>query len=109
MTDSMSSDITWTTGVLRRHTPLYLSFHISGQMLDSIRRQTGLPIGFTHLRRHGLALQFSQEELSAASSTIHDQVTNLGFQFFEDFSKRCLSSCKALLQAAKNAGVQIAP
>jgi phosphohistidine swiveling domain-containing protein len=109
MTDSTSSDITWTTGVLRRHTPLYLSFHISGQTLESIRRQTGLPIGFTHLRRCGLALQFSQEELSAAHSIIHDQVTNLGFQFFEDFSRRCLSSCETLLQAAEKAGAQVRP
>ena len=82
MTDSTSGNITWTTGTLRRHTPLYLSFHISGQSLDSIRRQTGLPIAFTHLRRRGLAHQFSQEELSAARSIIHDQITNLGFDFF---------------------------
>jgi phosphohistidine swiveling domain-containing protein len=107
MTDSTSGDITWTTGVLRRHTPLYLSFHISGQTLDSIQRQTGLPIAFTHLRRRGLALQFSQQELSAAQSIIHRQVTNLGFQFFEDFSSRCRSSCATLLQAAETANVQI--
>jgi phosphohistidine swiveling domain-containing protein len=107
MTDSPSSDIAWTTGVLRRHTPLYLSFHISGQTLDSIRRQTGLPVGFTHLRRNGLALQFSQEELSAAGRIIHDRVTNLGFEFFEDFSRRCVASCETLLQAAEKAGAQI--
>jgi phosphohistidine swiveling domain-containing protein len=107
MTDSTLDDITWTTGVLRRHTPLYLSFHISGQTLDSIRRQTGLPVGFTHLRRHGLALQFSQNELSAAHSVIHDRVTNLGLEFFEDFSRRCQSSCAALLHAAEKAGAQV--
>jgi phosphohistidine swiveling domain-containing protein len=107
VTDSTSGDITWTTGVLRRHTPLYLSFHISGQTLESIRRQTGLSVGFTHLRRRGLALQYSQEELSAAGSVIHDQVTNRGFEFFEDFFNRCLSSCEILLQAAEKAGSQV--
>jgi phosphohistidine swiveling domain-containing protein len=106
MTDSTSSDITWATAVLRRHTPLFLSFHISGQTPDRIRRQTGLPVGFTHLRRHGLALQYSQEELSAARNIIHDQVTNLGLQFFENFSKRCLSSCETLLQAAEQVSAQ---
>jgi len=107
VTDSTPSDITWATAVLRRHTPLFLSFHISGQTLDSIRRQTGLPVGFTHLRRCGLALQYSQEELSAARSIIHRQVANLGLQFFEDFSRRCLSSCETLLQAAEKAGAQV--
>jgi phosphohistidine swiveling domain-containing protein len=106
MTDSISDDITWTTGVLRRHTPLYLSFLISGQTPDSIRRHTGLPIGFTHLRRHGLAIQFSQEELAAARTIIHRQITNLGLEFFEDFSRRCLSFCETLLQAAIKAGAQ---
>lgn len=107
MTDGTSHDITWTTGVLRRHTPLYLSFHISGQSLESIRRQTGLPVGFTHLRRRGLALQFSQEELAAAQSIIHHQITNLGLQFFEDFSRQCQSSCETLLDAAEKAGVHV--
>lgn len=107
MTDSTFSDVTWTTGVLRQHTPLYLSFHISGQTLDSIRRQTGLPIAFTHLRRRGLALQFSQEELSAASNVIHDQVAKLGLQFFEDFARRCLSCCETLLQVADKVGAQV--
>jgi phosphohistidine swiveling domain-containing protein len=109
MNDSTSGEITWATGVLRRHTPLYLSFHISGQAPDSIRRQTGLPVGFTHLRRSGLALQFSQEELLAAHSIIHDRVTNLGLEFFEDFSRRCQSSCETLLQAAEKAGDQVGP
>jgi phosphohistidine swiveling domain-containing protein len=109
MTDGTSGQITWTTGVQRRHTPLYLSFHISGQTLDSIRRRTGLPVEFPHLRRSGLALQFSQEELSAAHSIIHRQVTNLGLEFFEDFSRRCLSSCKTLLDAAEKAGAKIQP
>lgn len=107
MTDSATDDITWTTGVLRRHTPLYLSFHISGQTLESIRRQTGLPVGFTHLRRRGLALQYSQEELSAAGRIIHDQVTSRGVEFFEDFFNRCLSSCESLLQTAEKAGSQV--
>jgi hypothetical protein len=109
MTDSSSRDITWATAVLRRHTPLYLSFHIAGQTLDSIRRQTGLPIEFTHLRRSGLALQYSQEEVSAASSIIHRQVTSRGLGFFEDFSGRCRSSCETLLQAAEKARAQIGP
>jgi phosphohistidine swiveling domain-containing protein len=107
MTDSPSGEIAWTTGVQRRHTPLYLSFHISGQTLDSIRRQTGLPVEFPHLRRSGLALQFSQQELSAAHSIIHHRVTSLGLEFFEDFSRRCLSSCETLLDAAKKAGAQV--
>jgi phosphohistidine swiveling domain-containing protein len=110
--DNITSDnialdnITWTTGVLRRHTPLFLSFHISGQTLESIRRQTGLPVAFTRLRRYGLALQFSQEELTAAHDIIHQQVTNLGLEFFEDFSTRCLSSCKRLLQAAEKVSAE---
>jgi phosphohistidine swiveling domain-containing protein len=107
MTDSPSSDITWATAVLRRHTPLFLSFHISGQTLDSIRRATGLPVGFTHLRRSGLALQYSQEELSAARSIIHRQVTNLGLQFFEDFSRLCESSSETLLQSAEKISAQV--
>jgi phosphohistidine swiveling domain-containing protein len=107
--DITSTDIIWATAVLRRHTPLYLSFHICGQTPDSIRRQTGLPIAFTHLRRHGLALQYSQQEVSAAGSIIHRRVTDLGLQFFEDFSERCLSSCETLLQAAEKAGAQIRP
>lgn len=109
MTDSTSSDIAWATGVLRRHTPLFLSFYISGQTLESIQRQTGLPVAFIHLRRRGLALQFSQKELSAARSVIHHQVKNLGFQFFEDFSERCLTSCETLLQAAEKLSAQVLP
>jgi phosphohistidine swiveling domain-containing protein len=109
MTDSASSDITWTTGVSRRHTPLYLSFHISGQTLDSIQRQTGLPVAFTHLRRCGLALQFSQKELVAARNIIHHQVVNLGLEFFEDFSRRCLSSCVTLRQSAHRVSAQVRP
>ena len=107
MTDSTFSDIVWATAVMRRHTPLFLSLHISGQTPDSIQRQTGLPVGFTHLRRCGLALQYSPAELSAARSIIHHQVTKLGLQFFEDFSKRCLSCCEMLLQAAENVSAQI--
>jgi phosphohistidine swiveling domain-containing protein len=106
MADGTSGDITWATAVMRRHTPLFLSFHISGQTPDSIRRQTGLPVGFTHLRRRGLALQYSQAELAAAHGIIHHQAANLGLQFFEDFSKRCLSSCDTLLQAAEKAGAE---
>jgi hypothetical protein len=107
MTDSTFSDIVWATAVMRRHAPLFLSFHISGQTLEGIQRQTGLPVGFTQLRRHGLALQYSQAELSAARSIIHHQATKLRLQFFQDFSKRCLSCCEALLQTAEKVGAQI--
>jgi phosphohistidine swiveling domain-containing protein len=106
-TEIASDEITWTTAVLRRHTPLFLSFHITGQTPESIRRHTGIPAGFTHLRRSGLALQYSQAEQSAARSIIHHQAANLGFPFFEDFSGLCLSSCETLLQAAEKAGAQI--
>jgi phosphohistidine swiveling domain-containing protein len=109
MIDGTSDDITWVTAVLRRHTPLFLSFHISGQRPESIQRQTGLPVGYTHLRRRGLALQYSQEELAAARSIIHHQVTNLGLPFFEDFAGRCLSSCETVLQTAEKVGAQFRP
>ncbi len=106
MTDRTLSDVTWVTAVLRRHTPLFLSIHVSGQTLESIRRQTGLPVGFTHLRRSGLALQYSQEELTAARRVIHQQAMNLGLPFFQDFSRLCKSSCETLLQVAEKASVQ---
>lgn len=109
MTNTVSSDITWVTSVLRRHTPLMLSFAVSGQALESIQQQTGLPVGFPHIRRRGIAFQFSQEEIAAARSTIHQQVTDSGLDFFDDFSKRCLESCEALIQTAERVGAQPLP
>jgi phosphohistidine swiveling domain-containing protein len=109
MTKTVPDNVTWVTSVLRRHTPLMLSFAISGQSLDCIQEYTGLPVEFAHIRRRGIAFQFSQEELATARSIIHQQVTQSGLQFFDDFSARCRTSCEALLGTAAEVGAKPLP
>lgn len=109
MTDAAETNVTWTTALLRRHTPLFLSFVASGQTPERILQETGLPINLHHIRRQGTALQYSQEELANARGVIHQKVLESGLGFFDDFSRQCLASCNLLVHSAETAGNQPLP
>ncbi len=91
--------ITWVTTVARRHTPLFLSLAVSGQDRARIQSVTGLPIGFSNIRREGLAFQFDKDELAAAKAVVHDRVARDGLRFFQEYAKTCERSAQKLLDA----------
>jgi phosphohistidine swiveling domain-containing protein len=109
MTNTASTSVTWAPAVQRRHTPLMLSFSISGQALECIQKHAGLAVEFPHLRRSGIEFQFTQEEIAAARSKIHREVMDSGLNFFNKFSRRCLTTSEALLRTAATVGAKPLP
>src|SRR5215471_8852640 len=109
MTNTATTGVTWAPAVQRRHTPLMLSFAISGQALECIQKHAGLSVEFPHLRRSGIEFQFTQEEIAAARDTIHREVTSSELNFFDEFSRRCLATSETLLNTAAIVGTKPLP
>jgi phosphohistidine swiveling domain-containing protein len=105
MTADRGTDAEWITAVARPNTPLFLSFLISGQERAKIEEHTGLPVGFTHIRRRGIRLQYRADEIAAAKQAITELRERRGLALFEDYAQRCLSSCAAFLRRAKQLGI----
>jgi phosphohistidine swiveling domain-containing protein len=97
MTTSDVDRIEWMGAVSRRHSPLFLSYIVTGQGADLIERETGLPMGFRNMRRVGYVLQFDKAELTPASAYIRQSWERDGLGFFASYAARCLSSCERLL------------
>ncbi|HEX7292421.1 MAG TPA: PEP-utilizing enzyme [Conexibacter sp.] len=96
----------WVTAVARQHTPLFLSFLVSGQERRRIETETGLPVGFDAIRRDGIALQYARDELTTARAVIGARRHAEGLAFFETYAQRCLASCDRLLAVVEELGAE---
>lgn len=102
MTMEQPREIQWIGAVSRQHTPLFLSYVISGQDRDLIEELTGLPVGFKNMRRVGSVLQFDSSELALARSEIRRRWADSGLSIFENYADRCIESCEAILANSRS-------
>lgn len=95
--------ITWVTAVARRHTPLLLSFVISGQQDHLLsKHQIGLPIQFSKIRRKGYNLQYDKADLETCRVAIKREISKNSLTFFDTYSKQCLDSCQEFLDIGES-------
>lgn len=94
-------NIEWITAVERKHSPLFISFLLSGQSRDKLFANTGLNIEFKNILKDGLRLAYDSEEIRHNRLYIKNKIKEKGENFFVGFHDACLESCYSFIEKTK--------
>jgi len=90
-------DIEWFTAVERAQTPLFIDLLIKGQSNERIFMNTGFNFSFSNILKDGLRLAYDKKEVNALGKYIRMELSKNDNNVFENFSRRCLKSCKSCI------------